>query len=173
MQPVFVATIRAAIAVEVEWCVRLGMRHCRVRYSSKVECSDYRKYRAVLSGDDRFQQGSLQPVLTRLVAIVVLLALNGFFVAAEFALVRSRRTRLESMARTGDWMARIALRASGNLARVLSASQLGITLASLALGWLAEDAFGTWVAAHLSGLPFNVAVSLRVGIGAAVALTLV
>jgi CBS domain containing-hemolysin-like protein len=112
-------------------------------------------------------------VLPRLIAIVVLLVLNGFFVAAEFALVRSRRTRLESMARTGDWMARIALRASGNLARILSASQLGITLASLALGWLAEDAFGTWVTRHLGALPIAVTVGVGAGIGAAVALTLV
>ena len=112
-------------------------------------------------------------MLPRLLAILVLLALNGFFVAAEFALVRSRRTRLEAMARTGDWMSRIALRASGNLARVLSASQLGITLASLALGWLAEDAFGVWFSEHLGALPFALDISVRVGIGAAVALTLV
>ena len=77
------------------------------------------------------------------------------------------------MARTGDWMARIALKASGNLARVLSASQLGITLASLALGWLAEDAFGHWISDHLVSLPIAIDVSVRVGIGAAVALTLV
>ena len=77
------------------------------------------------------------------------------------------------MARTGDWMARIALKASGNLARVLSASQLGITLASLALGWLAEDAFGHWISEHLVSLPIVLDLSVRVGIGAAVALTLV
>ena len=76
-------------------------------------------------------------VLPRLIAIAVLLLVNGYFVAAEFALVRSRRTRLEAMARTGDWLARVALKASGNLARILSASQLGITLASLAVGALA------------------------------------
>src|SRR5690349_4805416 len=119
------------------------MRHCRERCSSKVECSAHRKYRAVLSGDDRFHQGSLQSVLTRLIAIVVLLALNAFFVAAEFALVRSRRTRLEAMARAGDKLARVALRATGNLPRLLSASQLGITVSSLALGALAEDTLGT------------------------------
>ncbi len=77
------------------------------------------------------------------------------------------------MARTGDWMARIALRASGNLARVLSASQLGITLASLALGWLAEDAFGKWISTRLTDLPVALDLSVRVGIGATVALTLV
>jgi CBS domain containing-hemolysin-like protein len=107
------------------------------------------------------------------IAIVVLLALNGFFVAAEFALVRSRRTRLESMARTGDWKARIALRASGNLARILSASQLGITLASLALGALAENTFSGWLADHMRALPFAIELSIRVGIGAATALTVI
>src|SRR4051812_42649736 len=77
------------------------------------------------------------------------------------------------MARTGDWKARLALRASGNLARVLSASQLGITLASLALGWLAEDAFGHWISEHLTNFPVVLDLSVRVGIGATVALTIV
>jgi CBS domain containing-hemolysin-like protein len=112
-------------------------------------------------------------VLARLIAIAVLLLVNGFFVAAEFALVRSRRTRLESIARTGDWKARLALRASGNLARVYSASQLGVTLASLGLGALAESALAGIFARQLAELPFFVEVSLRVGIGAAIALTIV
>jgi CBS domain containing-hemolysin-like protein len=112
-------------------------------------------------------------VLPRLIAIVVLLVLNGFFVAAEFALVRSRRTRLESMARTGDWKARIALRASGNLARVYSASQLGVTLASLALGALTESSLGGWFADHLTSLPWAASLSVRVGIAAAIALTII
>ncbi len=79
----------------------------------------------------------------RLAAIIVLLLLNGFFVAAEFALVRSRRTRLEAMVRSGDRLAQVRSHATSNLVRVLSASQLGITLASLALGWVAESALGT------------------------------
>jgi CBS domain containing-hemolysin-like protein len=112
-------------------------------------------------------------VLARLIAIAVLLLVNGFFVAAEFALVRSRRTRLESIARTGDWKARLALRASGNLARVYSASQLGVTLASLGLGALAESALAGVFARQLAELPFFIEVSLRVGIGAAIALTIV
>ncbi len=112
-------------------------------------------------------------MLARLIAIAVLLLVNGFFVAAEFALVRSRRTRLESIARTGDWKARLALRASGNLARVYSASQLGVTLASLGLGALAESALAGVFARQLAELPFFIEVSLRVGIGAAIALTIV
>jgi magnesium and cobalt exporter, CNNM family len=110
-------------------------------------------------------------VLLRLIAIPVLLLLNGFFVAAEFALVRSRRTRLESMARTGDWKARLALRASSNLARVYSVSQLGVTLASLALGAIAESLFGDWITAHLGVLPVMLDLPVRVAIGATVALT--
>jgi len=112
-------------------------------------------------------------VLPRLIAIVVLLLVNGFFVAAEFALVRSRRTRLESMARTGDWKSRLALRASGNLARVYSASQLGVTLASLAIGALAESSLSGWLAEELQGLPVPIELSLRVGLGTAIALAIV
>ena len=112
-------------------------------------------------------------MLARLISIAVLLLVNGFFVAAEFALVRSRRTRLESIARTGDWKARLALRASGNLARVYSASQLGVTLASLGLGALAESALADVFARQLAELPFFIELSLRIGLGAAIALTIV
>ena len=112
-------------------------------------------------------------MLPRLIAIAVLLLVNGIFVAAEFALVRSRRTRLESMARTGDWKARVALRASGNLARVYSASQLGVTLASLALGALAESSLGDWLTDELGALPLALDLSVRVGIAATIALAIV
>jgi len=77
------------------------------------------------------------------------------------------------MARTGDWKARLALRASSNLARVYSASQLGVTLASLALGALAEDVLGGWLANWLTTLPWALSISMRIGIGATVALTVV
>ncbi len=101
-----------------------------------------------------------------------MLVLNGYFVAVEFALVRSRRTRLQAMVRAGDRVARFALSASGNLARVLSASQLGITLASLGLGWTAESALGHSFGAFFATLPFPIEESLRVSIGAIVALLL-
>jgi CBS domain containing-hemolysin-like protein len=79
------------------------------------------------------------PVLGRVLAIIGLLALNGFFVAAEFSVVRSRRSRLEAMARAGDTKARLVLKATSSLARLLSASQFGITLASIGIGALAEE----------------------------------
>jgi CBS domain containing-hemolysin-like protein len=77
------------------------------------------------------------------------------------------------MARTGDWKARVTLRASGNLARVYSASQLGVTLASLALGALAESSMGGWLTVKLGTLPLALDLSVRVGIGATIALAIV
>ena len=107
----------------------------------------------------------------RVLLIVILLLLNGFFVAVEFALVRSRRTRLEAMVRSGDRLAQFALTATSNLARVLSASQLGITLASLGLGWAIEGTLGSFFEHWFTQLPVAIEASLRVSIGAAVALT--
>ena len=122
----------------------------------------------------RWRQGReaayLAAVIGRLLAIVVLLLFNGFFVAAEFALVRSRRTRLDAMARAGDGKAGLALRATGTLPRLLSASQLGITLASLALGWVAESTLGDALARWFGSLPIVIEQSLRVTFGAIVAL---
>jgi CBS domain containing-hemolysin-like protein len=114
-------------------------------------------------------------VWSRLFAIVALLALNAFFVAVEFALVRARRSRLEAMVRAGDHFARFAVTATSrtNLTRVLSAGQLGITLASLGLGWVAEGALGHYLEGYFEGLPLPLETSVRVGIGAGVALTVV
>ena len=79
-------------------------------------------------------------ILLGLSAVVVLVLANAFFVSAEFALVGARRTRLDEMARTGDGKARLARRAVQSLDRYISATQLGITLASLGLGWIGEPA---------------------------------
>ena len=66
--------------------------------------------------------------------------LNGFFVLAEFALVKVRRTRLEELSQQGDNKAKLALKIVSSIDSYLSAVQLGITLASLALGWIGEPA---------------------------------
>jgi len=71
---------------------------------------------------------------------VVLVTLNALFVAAEFAFVKVRSTRLELLAQGGDKRARAALFGRANLDAYLSVCQLGITLASLGLGWLGEPA---------------------------------
>jgi putative hemolysin len=75
-----------------------------------------------------------------LAAVFALVALNGFFVAAEFALVSVRRTRIEQLVTEGSGSAKAVQRAIGNLDNYIAATQLGITLASLALGWLGEPA---------------------------------
>src|SRR5438128_10518511 len=106
-------------------------------------------------------------------AIVVLVLLNAFFVGAEFALVRSRRTRLEAMTRSGDRLARGALRASSNISRVLSASQLGVTLASLGLRWVAESTVGEMFANLFGRRPFPIDLTIRLNIGATIALIIV
>jgi CBS domain containing-hemolysin-like protein len=112
-------------------------------------------------------------VLGRLLAIILLVLLNAFFVGAEFALVRSRRTRLEAMTRSGDRLARFAVRASSNISRILSASQLGVTLASLGLGWVAEATVGDIFATLFGHLPFAIELSMRLTLGATVALIIV
>jgi putative hemolysin len=75
-----------------------------------------------------------------LLSVPALVALNGFFVAAEFALVGVRRTRVEEMVRHGERGAKAVREAVTHLDRYIAATQLGITLASIALGWLGEPA---------------------------------
>lgn len=75
-----------------------------------------------------------------LIAVFALVFMNGFFVAAEFALVGARRTRIEQLADAGHSGARVAALAIEHLDNYIAATQLGITLASLALGWIGEPA---------------------------------
>lgn len=84
--------------------------------------------------------------------IVVLLVLaNGFFVASEFALVGVRKSRIETLAKSGDRRAQRLLPLVNNLNAYISATQLGITLASLALGWIGEPAVAHLLEAPLHG----------------------
>jgi CBS domain containing-hemolysin-like protein len=83
-----------------------------------------------------------------------LVALNGFFVATEFALVKVRATRLMELARKGNRTAILAEKLVKKLDAYLSATQLGITLASLGLGWVGEPAFAHLIEPFFEGLPF-------------------
>ncbi|SRR5579883_876883 len=112
-------------------------------------------------------------VLVRLLAVIALVLLNGFFVGAEFALVRSRRTRLEARAEDGDRLSALALRGTTNIPALLSASQLGVTLASLGLGWVAESELAAGIGSALGALPGALELPLRLTIGGAVALAIV
>ncbi|MDU4959798.1 MAG: hemolysin family protein [Sporomusaceae bacterium] len=75
-----------------------------------------------------------------IVIALLLVFINGFFVLAEFAFVKVRRTRLEELSQQGDRRAMLALKVVSSIDSYLSAVQLGITLASLALGWIGEPA---------------------------------
>jgi CBS domain containing-hemolysin-like protein len=79
-------------------------------------------------------------ILTRLGVVLLLVGLNAFFVAAEFSLVAVRRSRIDEMAENGDAGARKVQRALTHLDRYIAGTQLGITIASLALGWAGEPA---------------------------------
>src|SRR5881396_322648 len=78
-------------------------------------------------------------LLGKLAIIIALVGLNGFFVACEFAIVKVRMSQLDALAEEGNLRAQFARHVRSHLDAYLSATQLGITLASLALGWLGEQ----------------------------------
>ena len=90
-----------------------------------------------------------------LLLVLLLVAANGFFVAAEFALVSVRRSRVVSLVESGDSRAVTLLGLLDNLNSYISATQLGITMASLALGWIGEPALSTLLEIPLHGLVSN------------------
>ena len=103
-------------------------------------------------------ESALESLGVRLLALVALVLANAFFVAAEFALVAARRTRIEALVRRGDRKAKTVQTALQDLYRQLSAAQLGITVASILLGYVAEDTvaqlFRNWFAALPRALDF-------------------
>jgi CBS domain containing-hemolysin-like protein len=86
----------------------------------------------------------MSPTLALLLTLVMVLA-NAFFVASEFAFVKVRPTRLQQLAKEGRRRARLVIGITSQLPAYLSASQLGITLASLTLGWIGEPAFAVLI----------------------------
>ncbi|HQS49877.1 MAG TPA: hemolysin family protein [Xanthobacteraceae bacterium] len=101
--------------------------------------------------------GSSIADLIGILAVLVLVAANGFFVAAEFSLVAVRRSRVTELVAAGRMNASALKRAVDNLDANLAATQLGITLSSLALGWVGEPALAHLIEPLLSGLPGSLA----------------
>lgn len=108
----------------------------------------------------------------RLALGLLLLVANGFFVAVEFALIASRRTKLEALAEEGSARARLALAATRDLNVQLAGAQLGITMASLVLGYVAEPTVAGLIEAGLDGI-VHLPTGLLDSIGFIVALTIV
>jgi magnesium and cobalt exporter, CNNM family len=117
--------------------------------------------------------GSSQSLALKLGVVVLLVAANAFFVAAEYALVASRRTRIEAMIRKGDAKAKLARRALLALDRSISGTQLGVTLASLGLGWLGEPAIAHALERLFATLPEPAAVFASHGVAVAIAFLLI
>lgn len=116
-------------------------------------------------------EANLALSLISLAGAFVLVFLNGFFVAAEFAIVKVRRTRLEELAGKGIQEARISILCVDKLDEMLSATQLGITIVSIGLGWIGEIAFEDLI---LIMLPADLlSESVRQGIAISLALFLI
>src|SRR5690348_10091235 len=113
-----------------------------------------------------------------LVALILLIFLNGMFVAAEFALVRTRRSRFEGQAEEGHNVSGLVLKQLNGIDRYLSACQIGITMASIGIGFLGEPAIASLIEPALEGtfshgvttaiaflIAFTIATALHITIG--------
>lgn len=108
-----------------------------------------------------------------LLAVLALVAANGFFVAAEFSLVSVRRSRVTELVETGRTNARLLQRATDRLDSNLAATQFGITLSSLALGWIGEPALAHLIEPLLSGFSTEWASAGAHGFSVAVAFMII
>nr|WP_263012657.1 MULTISPECIES: hemolysin family protein [unclassified Laspinema] len=111
-----------------------------------------------------------QDIVLRLLAVFGLIAINAFFVTTEFAIVSVRRSRINHLADNGDLQAKIVQHLHRNIERLLSTTQLGITLSSLALGWIGENTMAVLVAEWIVGLPIRPDIAQVIAHGLAIPL---
>lgn len=111
--------------------------------------------------------------ILQIIAVIVLVLANGFFVAAEFALVSVRRTRIAELVSQGNKNAEVAQKALKETDRFIAASQLGITIASLGLGWIGEPALAGLFEALTVNLPESIQSVVSHGLAAAFAFTII
>src|SRR6202795_4332872 len=100
---------------------------------------------------------TLAATLWRLAGLTALVCANGFFVAAEFSIVTVRKTRIDQLIAEGHRGARAVRRAITAPDRYIAATQLGITMASLGLGWIGEPALATLIEPSVAFLPARIA----------------
>lgn len=94
-------------------------------------------------------------ILLRLLSVFLLITINAFFVAAEFSMVSVRRSRINQLVEAGDIQAKTVQSLQQSIDRLLSTTQLGITLSSLALGWIGENTMAFLVTYILRKLPLS------------------
>ena len=104
---------------------------------------------------------------------IFLVFLNGFFVAAEFAIVKVRASQIEIKAKTGSRVANIAKHMTSHLDGYLAATQLGITLASLGLGWVGEEVMSNFVLNIFDLLNLSISATLATNLGHILAFTII
>ena len=119
------------------------------------------------------EEGSLFLDILRLVPVLLLVLANGFFVAAEFALVSVRQTRIAELVARGDRSARWVQKAIANPDRFIAATQLGITLASLGLGWIGEPALSRLIRPIVELFPSQIESEVSHGLSAGLAFALI
>src|ERR1700757_4504516 len=110
---------------------------------------------------------------TDVLITILLVLLNGFFVAAEFSMVKVRSSQVELIANKGGKRAKLALHMVENLDSYLSATQLGITLASLALGWVGEDVMAALITKSMHVFNADISVDLAHKIAIPIGFTLI
>lgn len=116
---------------------------------------------------------SLIEILWRLAGVLALVFANGFFVAAEFAIVTVRKTRVDQLIAEGNTRARAVRRAVSDPDSYIAATQLGITMASLGLGWIGEPALAEFVRPGVDFLPTGIAETTAHSISVAIAFAIV
>ena len=116
---------------------------------------------------------TISSVLWRLAGLVALVCANGFFVSAEFSIVTLRKTRVDQLVAEGHAWARAVRRAITAPDRYIAATQLGVTMASLALGWIAEPALAELIQPAFTRLPHYLAETTAHSIAVAIAFTIV
>src|SRR6478672_5702187 len=116
---------------------------------------------------------SLTGILWRLVGVLALVFANGFFVAAEFAIVTVRKTRIDQLIAEGHGSARAVRRAVSDPESYIAATQLGITMASIGLGWIGEPAIAETLQPALIFLPLGIAEATAHSIAVAIAFAIV
>lgn len=112
-------------------------------------------------------------IVFQLSLVILLVLLNGYFVASEFSLVAVRKTRIDELVKKGNVAAKLVQNSLKELDSFISATQLGITIASLALGWIGEPAIARSLESLFKSLPINAAVISSHTLSVAIAFTII
>src|SRR5258706_5188466 len=116
---------------------------------------------------------SVASVLWRLAGVLALVFANGFFVAAEFSIVTVRKTRIDQLIAEGHRGAIAVRRAISDPDSYIAATQLGITMASLGLGWIGEPALASLIESSIQFLPARIATATAHSAAVAIAFLII